>query len=94
MEGYDLGSGGRQSGWHVDGYFLQHDALLVHGQSVEAWTEEAGKAFELVECAFLFKRLGIAFDGKRRVENAGTATRRFLVANRMRGRIGAEEEFG
>ena len=78
-----MGSGGRQSGWHVDGYFLQHDELFINRQSVKAWTEEAGEALEFVERAFFFKDGGVAFQCEGRVKysraSAGAFLGRFVV---------------
>ena len=72
---------------------LQHHLPLVERQAVETRPVLGGEGFEPVERALLLEHRRIGFEREGRVEDAGAAAGRFLGLDRVRGAVGAEEEF-
>src|SRR5678815_2858437 len=76
------------------GLAFQRYRSLIDGQAVKSRPIQAGERLELVQRAFFIEHLGIGFEGKGRVEDAGAAAARLLGFASVRSAVGPEEEFG
>jgi len=73
MEGDNLNAIRRQRLGHRHPHPRQRHSAVVQRQAVELRSKFRSKPFQLVECALLLERLGIALKRNRRAENPGTA---------------------
>src|SRR5690606_4382588 len=78
---------------HLPVLFNQGDFIAVAWQAVKVRAMEAGKAFQFVQGAQVFKNFGVQFNGAVSGVAACTATGVFFGALGVRGTVSAEEEF-
>src|SRR3989338_7621304 len=78
---------------NLPAFLAQRDLAGVARQAVEVRAVKAGKPFQPVQRAKLFKGFGVQLEGGVRGVDAGAAAGGFLGVLRVRRAVGAEEKF-
>ena len=93
-QGLELGLAKGEAVGRRPAFAPERDGAAVARQAVEIGAVKAGKAFELVECTGVVKRLGVHLDGSVRGVAACAAAGVLLKVRRVGRAVGPQKELG